>query len=918
MLQMTINGEAHSVPDDGTILAALRARSIELPSLCHDPRLRPYGACRLCLVELAGGARPVPACTTPIRDGMSISTHTPALEAVRRTILKLLADGVPKDEFECAPDREFYHWITAYGLRDRLRGQRDPRLEDASHPLIHADMSSCILCYRCVRICEEVAGQSVWRTWNRGAETRIRPARGTSLAQSDCISCGACVDTCPTGAIHDADAVPGDPPGEETRTVCPYCAVGCELYLATSAEGKVSFSRPATDAVVNRGHVCVKGRYGFDFVHAPDRVTDPLVRLDGGWRRVDWEDAIARVAEEFTRIRERWGPDAIGILGSARATNEENYLTQKFARAVIGTNNVDCCARVCHAPSAAALKRVFGTGAATNSFDDIEQARTFLVCGANPSENHPIVGARIKRAVQHGARLVVIDPRQTHLAAHADHHLQLLPGTNVALLNAMACVVVEEGLYDPAIVPEHVESWEDYRSFIRQYTPERVASTCRVEAETIRAAARLYATAKPAMCFHGLGVTEHEQGIDGVIALANLAVLTGNFGKPGSGVNPLRGQNNVQGAAHMGCDPRSLTGGIYLNEGRARFEKAWGAALPSSPGMDLMQMMEAAASGRLKALWVIGYDIALTNPQGSFTTAALKSLELLVVQDMFLNETTRHGASVFLPAASSVEKDGTFMNSERRVQRIRQAIAPLGCARPDWQIICDLATAMGKRYSFAYSSPEQIWDEIRSIWPAAAGITYPRLDCSGGIQWPCPSEDHPGTSVLHDDVLSSARTLPLVRLDLHDSSEPTTVEFPFVLTTGRCLHQFNSGTMTSRSRTAKLHPTDVLNILPLDALRLGLADGEGVRLSSKYGQCALPVQFDSSLMPGVLFATFHDPAVFLNQIVGPGRDPVTHTPQYKLIAVRIDRQPQPNTNNGRTACSSKENTSYVNGSCSRS
>jgi formate dehydrogenase major subunit len=819
---------------------------------------------------------------------MAIHTHTPAIEATRRTILKLLANEIPPGKVVADTNSEFARWITFYGLQDRLRGRSDPRLTDSSHPLIHTDMSACILCYRCVRICEEVAGQSVWRAWNRGAETRIRPAGGGPLAPSDCTSCGACVDTCPTGAIHDAGANGNDPPFTETRTVCPYCAVGCEVYLATSAEGKVSFSRPATDAVVNRGHVCAKGRYGFDFVHAPDRVTDPLVRLNGGWRHVSWEDAIARVARTLTAIRDRFGPDSIGILGSARATNEENYLTQKFARVVIGTNNVDCCARVCHAPSAAALKRVFGTGAATNSFADIEQARAFLVCGANPSENHPVVGARIQRAVEHGARLVVIDPRRTHLATHAEHHLQLLPGTNVALLNAMACAIVEEGLYDRSFVPAHLQSWEEYRAFIRQFLPERVAPICRVEAELIRAAARLYASTRPAMSFHGLGVTEHEQGTDGVLALANLAILTGNIGKAGSGVNPLRGQNNVQGAAHMGCEPGTLTGGVALKAGRAAFEKAWRLALPSSPGMDLMQMMDAASCGRLKALWVIGYDVALTNPEGSFTAAALNSLDFLVVQDMFLNETARHGASVFLPAASVVEKDGTFMNSERRVQRIRQSIPPVGHARPDWRIICDLAAAMGMGESFAYPSPERIWDEIRSVWPAAAGITYPRLD-HGGIQWPCPAEDHPGTPILHGDILKSARTFPLVRVDFHDSSERTTATFPFLLTTGRCLHRFNSGTMTSRSRTAKLHPTDVLNILPLEALRLGLADGDRVRLSSKYGRCSLPVRFDSSLMPGVVFATFHDPAVSLNQVIGTARDPMTHTPQYKLTAVRIDR-----------------------------
>jgi formate dehydrogenase major subunit len=531
---------------------------------------------------------------------------------------------------------------------------------------------------------------------------------------------------------------------------------------------------------------------------------------------------------------------------------------------------------------------MFGTGAATNSFDDIEQARAFLLCGTNATENHPIVGARIKQAVLRGAKLIAIDPRKIELAQYANIHLSLKPGTNVPVLNAMACTIIEEMLFDESALRERVSDWDDFREFIRAFAPEKVAGICDVDPKLIRAAARLYATTKPAMCFHGLGLTEHRQGTDGVMCLINLALLTGNIGKVGSGVNPLRGQNNVQGAGHMGCEPDSLTGMIALDEGRAIFESVWRAPVPQAKGLDLMQMMDAASDGKLKALWVIGYDIALTNPNANATAKSLRELEFVIVQDMFLNEIARQCGGVFFPVASAFERDGTFMNSERRIQRVRKAIEPPGEAKPDWEIICELARAMGKGEFFNLHSPEEIWEEIRLVWKAGHGITYARLE-KGGLQWPCPTEDHPGTTVLHTKSFPSGQRAPLKRVEFRASDEKTSTEFPFLLTTGRTLYQFNAGTMTMRTRNIELRSTDTLDISVEDAARLGLRDDERVRVRSQHGNALLPIRINPAVNLGELFATFHTAEVFLNRLTGIGRDDIVHTPEYKVVAVRIEK-----------------------------
>ena len=892
MIKATINGETFQFEPEISILKACRSVGVDIPTLCNDQRLTPVGSCRMCLVEVDGRPHPLTSCNTQLWDGIVLSTHTAALEHERAMLLRMLAKDYPLDSFHQFPQKEFHLLASKYGLGETdFDGRHQSELLDDSHPYIHVDMSQCILCYRCVRICDQLQGQFVWQIVNRGHETRIIPDSGTTLAESSCVSCGACVDTCPSGALEDKSILNRGVPTVWTRTTCPYCGTGCEMNVGMTNNQIVSI-RPVLEAPVSKGHLCVKGRYAFDFVTAKDRVTEPMIRKKGEWVSVSWEEAISFTADRLLQIVQQNGPDSIAILGSARGTNEENYLAQKFARVVIGTNNVDCCARVCHTPTAAALKVMLGAGAATNSYDDIEKAQTILLCGANATENHPIIGARIKQATLKGANLIVIDPRQVELARYAKLHLRCRPGTNVPLLNAIAYAIVREHLTDGSFLEERVSDWTAFCDFIKTFSPEHVEGICGVKADLIYEAARLYATAKPSICFHGLGVTEHVQGTEGVMSLVNLALLTGNIGKVGTGINPLRGQNNVQGAAHMGCDPGVLTGSVSLNDEKELFEKVWGAQIPTRPGLNLLEMMDEARAGKLKALWAIGYDIALTNADASSTESALRSLNFLVVQDMFLNETARRFGDVFLPACSSFERDGTFMNAERRVQRIRKSTEPLGRSKPDWEIICAVAKSMGSGSLFDYRSPNEIWNEIRSVWPAGKGLSYSRLE-NGGLQWPCTTEEDPGTKVLHSKSFSVGDKASLRRIPYRPTQETVDEEFPFLLITGRTLYHFNAGTMTMRTANRELRTTDLLDINPVDANRLALENGAQVRIQSRYGETFLPVRLTSTVREGEVFATFHTAEAYLNRVTSPHRDRYVKTPEYKVTAIRIEKRTSP-------------------------
>jgi len=891
MLRVRINGTARTVAPDATVLDALVAMGIEVPSLCHDPRLRPTGTCRLCAVTVAGSPRPVVACSTRLADGMEITTHSPELEEFRRGTLELLAPHCDPATRALLPEKAFHRALDRYGIADRAEPPPSPPPVDDSHPYIHVDMSQCIQCLRCVRICDEVQGLSVWHLLGRAGDSRLLPDSLTSLRESSCTGCGACVDTCPTGALVDKPRLALGQAEAWTRSICGYCAVGCELNVGTR-EGRVVQVTPVLGSPVNAGHLCVKGRYAFEFNAAPDRATQPRLRRTGGWEAVDWPGAIGAVAQALAGVLERHGPRAIGVLGSARATNEDNYVIQKFARAVLGTNNVDCCARVCHTPSAAALKRMLGFGAATNSFADIELAAGFMLVGCNPTENHPVVGARIVRQVRLGKPLIVIDPRATDLARQATVHLRPRPGTNVPLLNALAHVILRESLADEAFLRDRADGLAEFQALAAEWTPERAAAVCGVPAGDIRRAARLYATTRPAMCFHGLGVTEHLQGTEGVMCLINLALLTGNLGHRGAGVNPLRGQNNVQGAAHMGCDPGLLAGGAALEAARDRFGKLWGVALPEEPGLNLPGMIDAAARGELKCLWIVGYDVLPTLPNSTATRAALARVETVIVQDIFMNETAREFATIFLPAASVFEHDGTFMNSERRIQKVRQAVPPPGAARPDWQIFRDVAGAMGRGRGFGFADAAEIWDEVRAAWPGGAGVTAGRL-AAAGVQWPCADEGDPGTEFLYAEGFGSGRRARLACIDYVPTPETVSAEFPFLLTTGRSLYQFNAGTMTARGRTLDLRPTDLLEMNPVDAAAAGIGSGDAVTVRSRHGATRLRAQVTGRVQPGELFATFQDPATMVNRLTSSHGDRVTRAPEYKVTAVSVERPQAP-------------------------
>lgn len=887
-LKVVIDGADFEFPPGLTVLQALRQCAVELPALCHDDRLTPVGQCWSCAVEIADDAdlqfHNRPACHTPLQDGCVIRTASTALVDFRRGLFDRLADRVAPSELTRFSDKALHRELRHYGIAPRA-AESDPAAVDRSHPYIRVDMSRCIACRRCVRICDDLQGESVWHVLGRGGDLRIATEGDVPLAESTCVGCGACVDTCPTAALTDASASHEPVPTAWTRTICPYCAVGCELDVGV-ADDRIVASRPVLDGAANKGHLCVKGRYAHAYVDAADRITSPRLRRDGRWQTVDWDQAIAVAAEGLRRIVAEHGPDAVGVLGSSRGTNEENYLVQKFARLALGTNNVDCCARVCHTPSAAALKHMLGTGAGSNSFDDIERASCFLIVGANPLENHPVVGARIRQQVRRGARLIVVDPRRTGLAEIADVHLALRPGTNVPLLNALAQVLFAEGLLDHEFVAARVHGVEPFAEFVAAWTPERAAEICGVAPDAIRRAARMYAGERPAMCLHGLGVTEHVQGTEGVMALIDLALLSGNLGRSGAGVNPLRGQNNVQGAALMGCDPGTLTGSVRLGDARDRFEGAWCAALPRARGLNLLEMIDSARAGKLKALYVIGFDIFASLAQADETAAALSRLDLVIVQDLFLNETARAFGHVFLPAVSSFEKDGTFMNSERRIQRVRRVVTARGEALDDSAIVCRLADALGHAAQFVQKPAQAVWDEIRQLWPAGAGVSYERLE-QRGLQWPCVNERDPGTAVLHTASFAHGTRAMLERIDYRPTGERTDDDHPFLLTTGRSLHQFNVGTMTGRTPQQVLRPTDTLDMHPSDARQLNLCDGSLVRIESRHGEATLPLRITDAVVPGQLFASFHDPARALNRVTGPTRDSVTGAPEYKVTAVRV-------------------------------
>ncbi|WP_233515153.1 formate dehydrogenase subunit alpha [Marinitenerispora sediminis] len=896
---------AVELAEGATVLAAVRAAGQEVPTLCQDDRLAPVGSCRVCLVDVDG--RVLPACTTPAADGMRVRPQEERARAAARRALELVAAGLPERALAVPADRsELVRCCALLGVFAGSFGALPHRRgTDHSHPYVKLDRDLCIACQRCVRMCAEVQGTFALDMGGRGFDTVVVPGAGEPWVDSPCVGCGGCVDSCPTGALSEPGLLDPSPLAGTTRTTCGYCGVGCSLDVHVRG-GSVAAVTPVHGAPVNRGHACVKGRFAHGYTRARDRLTVPLLRRggrDAPLEEASWEEAVGFAAGRLAAIRAARGPDAVAVISSARATNEENYLAQKYARAVLGTNSVDNCSRLCHAPSASGLTAAFGLAGGTNPFDDLDRADCFLVAGANPTEAHPVVGARIKQRVLAGAGLVVADPRRTDLADLADVHLRGRPGSNVAVFNGIAHVLLAEGLADEAFLAERASGLAELREVLRDHPPERVARLSGIAPGDLARAARRFGSAERPAILYGLGVTEHRHGTDGVRTLANLAVLTGSVGTEGGcGVLPLRGQNNVQGASDMGALPDHLPGYQPVAEpaARERCAAVWGAPVPERPGLRIPEMFDAAVAGRLGALHVIGEDIMRSDPDSGHVRAALAACELVVCQDVFLSGTAEL-ADVVLPAASFLEKDGTFTNFERRVQRVRPAVAPPGQARSDFAILHLLAGALGA--DLGCPSPADALAECAAVAPLFGGLSHARLDRDGPLHWPCRGAGERGEAVLYLDRFATpdGRAALAARPYLPPGEQPDGA-YPFVLVTGRRLAHYNTGSMTRRTANAELLSAETLDVHPADADRLGIADGDRVEVASRRGAIVLAARRTDEVAPGELFTAFHFPDAPANVLTSGFADTVTGCPEYKVSAVALRPAPEgPPPGPGRAA-----------------
>ncbi|MCB1204576.1 MAG: formate dehydrogenase subunit alpha [Verrucomicrobiae bacterium] len=892
-----LDGEAMLFEEGDTLLNFIdrhRGRGF-VPTLCDAPQLEPYGACRVCSVEVAlqadGPRRVVASCHTPLAAGMHVFTESSKVRKLRRNIVELVLSDHPLDCLTCEVNGNCE--LQTVAAKVGVRQVRYPaganhldRKKDLSHPYMTSDLSKCINCSRCVRACDEVQGQHVLSMHGRGFNARIIKGLDQSFMDSTCVSCGACSQACPTSAISDVFQSKSIEATKKTRTVCTYCGVGCNLNVATKGREVLSIQAPA-DSEVNHSHTCLKGRFAFKFVNHRDRLRTPLIRYNGHFTEATWEEAYDHIVANLTRIKEEHGGQAIAGISSARCTNEENYLMQKFMRAVMGNNNIDCCARVCHSPTAHGMQQSFGTGAATNSIEDLEHTACILVIGANPTEGHPVTGSKIKQRAMKGVPLIIIDPREIELVPYAKYHLQLRPGTNVALLNMMARFIVEAGLVDRDFVAKRCEHWEEFEAGLRSLDLDELERITGVDRELVRAAAIEYAGAEAAMSFHGLGVTEHNQGAKTVMLIANLAMMTGNVGRPGVGVNPLRGQNNVQGAADMGCQPHQGAGYLPVEdpEVHRHYEEFYGVELSEEPGWKIPEMFDAAIDGRLKALWLMGEDVVQTDPDSEHVKEAMNSLEFLVVQELFMTETAKF-ANVILPAASFLEKSGTFTNGERRVQRVKAVIPPLEGTKPDGVIMAEIL----QRFGFPQEdyTPDGVLAEIARIVPFFAGATWENLG-DQGKQWPI-LEGGVDTKIMHRGQFKRG----LGKFHFFPFEESPEIlryhgEFPFILTTGRILEHYNCGTMTRRTGNALIVTEDLLAIHPDDAARKGIEEGDHVRLFSARGEVKLRARLTDEVKPGILYTTFHFPEALVNNVTGSGHDAETLCPEYKVVAADVER-----------------------------
>jgi formate dehydrogenase major subunit len=898
-VSLEIDGLMVSAPAGTSVMRAAGLAGRDIPKLCATDRLDAFGSCRLCLVEIEGAKGTPASCTTPVAEGMRVVTQTPRLEKLRRGVMELYISDHPLDCLTCPAngDCELQDMAGAVGLRDVRYGYAGSNhldlAIDASNPYFSFDPSKCIVCSRCVRACDEIQSTLALTIQGRGFGSKVAASADEPFMTSECVSCGACVQVCPTATLTEKSVVEHGQPTRSVLTTCAYCGVGCSFVAELQGDQVVRMT-PAKTGGANEGHSCVKGRFAWGYATHRDRVLSPLVRdrITDPWREVSWSEAIQHTAERLLAVRERYGPDSIGGITSSRCTNEEVFTVQKMVRAAFGNNNVDTCARVCHSPTGYGLKTTFGTSAGTQGFRSVDRADVILLIGANPTDAHPVFASRMKRRLRNGAELVVADPRRIDLVrmphVEAAHHLQLLPGTNVALVNSLAHVVVTEGFVDEQFVaercdPEEFARWAEFISS-PEHSPESTEQHTGVPAADVRAAARLYAGAPNAAIYYGLGVTEHSQGSTMVMGMANLAMATGNIGREGVGVNPLRGQNNVQGSCDMGSFPHELSGYRHVSDDtvRAVFEDAWGTSIDAEPGLRIPNMYTEALDGDFKGIFIQGEDLAQSDPNSRHVRAALRAMELVVVQDLFLNETAEF-AHVFLPGTSFLEKDGTFTNAERRINRVRPVMQPR-TGMQEWEVVCELATAMG--YPMHYSDASEIMDEVAALTPTFAGVSFAKLDEVGSVQWPCNDAAPDGTPIMHVGTFVRGKGR-FVETPFVPTEERANRRYPLLLTTGRILTQYNVGSQTRRTDNVDWHHEDILDLHPHDAEVRGIRDGDTVCLASRVGETTLHARISERMPQGVVYTTFHYPVTGANVVTTEHSDWATNCPEYKVTAVQV-------------------------------
>jgi len=893
LINIMIDNIKVMVEEGITILDAAKIAGIKIPTLCAMPELEFFpGSCRICVVEVVGMPALVASCAYPVREGLKIYTNNKRVIRARKMTLEFLLANHPLDCMTCEKSGSCILEDLAYDLgikKSRFEHNKKEITISNNNPFIVRELDKCVLCGRCVKICNEIQQSNILDFGYRGIRTEIIVDGGVDLKNSNCVFCGQCVAACPVGALTDKEARGKGRTWEfrKVKTTCNYCGCGCNFDFNVK-EGKVVKVTSNPESAVNGINLCVKGRFGYDYIHRDDRLTTPLIKKNGRFEKAGWDEAYQLISDKFTRIRKESGNDSLAVLSSAKCTNEENYLLMKFGRAVLGTNNVDHCARLCHSATVAGLAQAFGSGAMTNSIEEIANASVIYLTGSNTTENHPIIALEIKKAVtKNGAKLIVADPREIELVKYADIWLRQRPGTDVALFNGLMNVIISEGLEDAEFISRRTEGYEELKKTVLKYTPEIVEKITGVPAEDIRKAARIYATAPTVSLIYSMGITQHITGTDNVLSTANIAMLTGNVGKESAGVNPLRGQSNVQGACDLGALPNVYSGYQKVTDSQVqeKFSKAWGVDLPDKAGLTVVEILNAAYEEKIKGIFIMAENPAMSDPDLNHAREALKKVEFLVVSDIFMTETAEL-ADVVLPGVTIAEKDGTITNTERRVQRIRKAVEPIGESKPEWQIICELAQKMD--YAMNYNNPREIMEEIARVTPIYGGMYYNRLD-NGGLQWPCLDANHPGTKYLHKDKFSRGKG-KFFAVEFKEAAELPNEEYPFLFTTGRVLYHFHTGTVSRRSKGLnEIYPEALVEVNPHDAQELKVKDGEFIEVASRRGKIKAKVKVTEKSGKGVLFMSFHFHEAAANLLTNAALDPVAKIPEYKVCAVKVKK-----------------------------